>query len=142
MVNKIKDYDVIINRCWPGRAFLQRIIFYKTQATSKVLLIEKGAEIQSRTCISDCVNCLNNDKCSVLCGVGGAGLFSDGKLILDLHSGGMLDTVSHITEQKKRELSVYIEKTLRRFDGKSEEGPTPSSEEKATWSRLFEANST
>lgn len=104
---------------------------------AKVLLIDKGFEANNRQCSRSCVNCKNIKRCSVLCGVGGAGLFSDGKLVLDLRSGGMLDSVSNISDENKIRLTNYIEKTLRGFDGISYYGPTPSDNDIKKWSSEF-----
>ena len=58
----------------------------------KVVLIEKGQRIEKRKCpiregSSKCVNC---KRCGLLCGWGGAGAFSDGKLTLTPDVGGHL----------------------------------------------------
>lgn len=131
--------DVIIIGAGPAGLFAAHRILEKSPK-SKVLLIEKGNDINLRNCNENCEKCGNFSKCSLLCGVGGAGLFSDGKLVLDLHSGGLLDSITDITENEKQFLSQYIEKTLRNFDGVSKDGPIPSSEDKYMWSSLFNKN--
>lgn len=58
----------------------------------KVLLIEKGSKIERRKCpLREGVkNCLCCPTCGLLCGWGGAGAFSDGKLTLTPEVGGHL----------------------------------------------------
>jgi len=58
----------------------------------KVLLIEKGSKIEKRKCplregVKQCLSCKT---CGLLCGWGGAGAFSDGKLTLTPEVGGHL----------------------------------------------------
>ena len=58
----------------------------------KILLIEKGSKIERRKCpLREGVkNCLCCPTCGLLCGWGGAGAFSDGKLTLTPEVGGHL----------------------------------------------------
>lgn len=58
----------------------------------KILLLEKGKDIASRICPikNDGHPCRNCSPCSVVCGWGGAGAFSDGKLTLTPEFGGVL----------------------------------------------------
>lgn len=136
MVRIMNNFDTIIIGAGPAGLFsayriLQRI------PNAKILLIDKGFEADNRHCIRSCTNCKNIKSCSVLCGVGGAGLFSDGKLVLDLRSGGLLDSVSNISYEEKNRLSNYIETTLKGFDGISFYGPTPSDNDIKKWSNKF-----
>lgn len=61
--------------------------------TIKVLLLEKGHDIQKRICpivakkTKTCVKC---DPCAIMEGMAGAGAFSDGKYIISLEYGGWL----------------------------------------------------
>ena len=139
MNNKQQKYDVIIIGAGPAGLFAAYRILEKLPDMS-VLLIEKGTNIKSRRCEKNCSICPDYEKCNILCGVGGSGLFSDGKLVLDLHSGGLLDSLTDIKEQSKKRLSEYIEKTLKQFDGVSQDGPTPSSDNIIEWSNMFNRN--
>ena len=58
----------------------------------KILLIEKGSKIERRKCPirEGQKQCLNCKTCGLLCGWGGAGAFSDGKLTLTPEVGGHL----------------------------------------------------
>ena len=73
------DYDVII--VGGGPAGLFSAFHLVENSDLRVLMIEKGRKPLSRSCPNNnrqrCVNC---DPCNILSGVGGAGLFSDGKL--------------------------------------------------------------
>ena len=132
----MRYYNVVIVGAGPAGIFAAYHIL-KNSEKGSVLLVEKGMEPQKRECCGDCQKCPFTDRCNILCGVGGSGLFSDGKLILDLHSGGKLDAVSMLTESEKTELSEYIVETLKRYDGVSEPSPKLTSDEQQEWKRIF-----
>ena len=72
-------YDVII--VGGGPAGLFAAYHLKEFSNLKVLLIEKGRDSLKRKCpnnrLQKCVQC---EPCNILSGIGGAGLYSDGKL--------------------------------------------------------------
>src|SRR5664280_1829493 len=75
----------------------------------KILVLEKGRDITSRHCPSNhhgsiCVHC---KPCDILCGWGGAGAFSDGKLTLTTEFGGWLD--NFVPKERLRELIEYVD---------------------------------
>lgn len=75
----------------------------------KVILIEKGQKIEKRKCpiregSPKCVNC---KRCGLLCGWGGAGAFSDGKLTLTPDVGGHL--VDYMSREKVEQLIKYAD---------------------------------
>jgi len=76
-----------------------------------VTIIEKGKDVGKRACPRDgigyCVNCI---RCDLVHGVGGGGLFSDGKLNLNpLIGGNMLEFVSREEAEKTIQ---YIDDTF------------------------------
>ncbi len=87
----MKNYDVIIVGAGPAGIFAAlEIVAAKKNA--KVLLIEKGRDIEDRVCPSAVkdVSCEACPECGLLCGWGGAGAYSDGKLTLSQKTGGNL----------------------------------------------------
>ncbi|WP_333665282.1 FAD-dependent oxidoreductase, partial [Desulfobacter postgatei] len=72
-------YDVIIVGGGPAGLFAAYHLV--EHAGLKVLLIERGERPQKRKCpISKVQKCAQCDPCNILSGIGGAGLYSDGKL--------------------------------------------------------------
>ncbi|MFH1156201.1 MAG: NAD(P)/FAD-dependent oxidoreductase [Pseudomonadota bacterium] len=73
------DYDVII--VGGGPAGLFSAYYLVENSKLRVLMIEKGKQSLARKCpnhnLQRCTGC---DPCNILSGVGGAGLYSDGKL--------------------------------------------------------------
>jgi len=87
-----------------------------TQASGlRVLLIEKGRDIDGRDCPardsgSLCISC---SPCNLVCGLGGAGAFSDGKLTLTWEAGGRLR--DYLGEYDAESLIRYIDDVYLRF---------------------------
>ena len=84
-------YNVAIIGAGPAGIFTALEIV-KLKPEWKVVLIEKGARIEKRVCLlregyKSCPSCKT---CGLLCGWGGAGAFSDGKLTLTPDVGGHL----------------------------------------------------
>ena len=92
-------YNVAIIGAGPAGIFAALEIM-KLKPDWKVVLIEKGQRIEKRKCpiregSPKCVNC---KRCGLLCGWGGAGAFSDGKLTLTPDVGGHL--VDYMTRKQ------------------------------------------
>ena len=102
-----KHYDVIIVGAGPAGIFAA-IEIVSSNRDIKVLMIEKGEDIEKRLCpsLNDNVSCRTCPDCNVLCGWGGAGAFSDGKLNLSREIGGNLSR--YVSED---ELQVLIDYT-------------------------------
>lgn len=96
----VKNYDyAIIGGGIGGLMCAYRIIENKPSA--KVVIIEKGADLENRNCpivskkTSRCVKCKS---CAIMEGLAGAGAFSDGKYIISTEYGGWLpDLLPHET---------------------------------------------
>ncbi len=82
---------------------------YELSNYFEVEIIEQGRDVDSRKCpVLDGKNCINCNPCNILSGLGGAGLFSDGKLNLNPKIGG--DLTEFLPENKAWELIEYIDK--------------------------------
>lgn len=109
-----KQYDVIIVGAGPAGIFTS-LELVKAGTGLKILIIEKGRDIKDRFCParergSSCLNC---SPCSITCGWGGAGAFSDGKLTLSTEVGGSLE--QYIGEKKLADLIDYVDKIYVEF---------------------------
>ncbi len=101
-------YNVAIIGAGPAGIF-SALEIVKLRPEWKVVLIEKGQKIEKRKCpiregSPKCVNC---KRCGLLCGWGGAGAFSDGKLTLTPDVGGHL--VDYMSREKVEELIKYAD---------------------------------
>ena len=81
----------------------------------KIVLIEKGTKIEKRKCLlregyEKCPSC---KKCGLLCGWGGAGAFSDGKLTLTPDVGGHL--LDYMDRAKVEDLIKYTDDIYLKF---------------------------
>jgi uncharacterized FAD-dependent dehydrogenase len=106
----MKNYDVIIVGAGPGGIFTA-LELVKLNSGLKILLIDKGGDIEHRSCPAIIKNrpCaeFNCNLCGLLCGWGGAGAFSDGKLNLSTQIGGFLN--QYFDEEKLSELIKYVD---------------------------------
>ena len=74
-----ENYDVII--VGGGPAGLFAAYYLSEHSDCRVLLLEKGKSCLNRNCpINTYQECIKCKPCNILSGIGGAGLFSDGKL--------------------------------------------------------------
>jgi len=102
-----RKYDVIIVGGGPAAIFAALEL---SQASDlSILLIEKGRDIDKRQCPArdtggSCVSC---SLCNLVCGLGGAGAFSDGKLTLTSRVGGRLS--EYLGESQTEALIGYAD---------------------------------
>lgn len=87
-------YDIIIVGAGPAGLFAANE-FTKEWASpagkKKILVIDKGEDVEARRCFVEEVGYCNHcEECNIMCGVGGAGTFSDGTLNLRPDVGGDL----------------------------------------------------
>ena len=106
-------YDVIIVGGGPAGLFAA---YHLTEYSKlKVLLIEKGKSPLERKCpnhnLQKCIQC---DPCNILSGVGGAGLYSDGKLNF-IPRLGKTDLTQFMSMNSAQELIDETEKIFTKF---------------------------
>jgi uncharacterized FAD-dependent dehydrogenase len=109
----MKNYDVIIIGGGPAGIFAALELCQTTGL--KILLIEKGKDISGRRCPvrdtgSTCVACR---PCNLVCGLGGAGAFSDGKLVLSTEVGGHLG--DYLGKESAARLIKYVDELYVKF---------------------------
>ncbi|MFA5309652.1 MAG: FAD-dependent oxidoreductase [Dehalococcoidales bacterium] len=123
-----ETYDVIVVGGGPAGIFAA--LELSQSARLKVLLLEKGKDITRRKCpVRDSgESCAGCQPCNLVCGLGGAGAFSDGKLVLSSQVGGHMG--EYLGEERAAGLIKYVDDLYVKFgaakkvfggDGKIEE---------------------
>lgn len=101
-------YDVIVVGAGPAGIFTA-LELVRLNANKKILLIEKGRQIEQRSCpkekTKECVSC--KPYCHITTGFSGAGAFSDGKLSLSYEVGGDLPKL--ISSSRAQEFIEYTD---------------------------------
>lgn len=109
----VKAYDLIIIGAGPAGIFTALELADKGL---KILMVEKGQDIRERIVTSRNKNAPAKDKMrNVVCGWGGAGAFSDGKLTLTTEFGGNLD--DYMSKADLTEKINYVDDTYCLFGG-------------------------
>jgi len=124
------SYDVIIIGSGPAGIFAALELVKNPDL--KILMIEKGSDIQQRTCpmIESSVPCVQCSLCGILCGWGGAGAYSDGKLTLTSDFGGRLK--EYLSSDDLSSFIEYVDSLYQSFGA----GGTVHGEDNAAMSRL------
>lgn len=109
----VKTYDVIIIGAGPAG------IFTALELADKgldILIVEKGQDIRDRIATSLNRDAKPEDRVrNVVCGWGGAGAFSDGKLTLTTEYGGNLD--DYMPKADLMDKIRYVDEVYCRFGG-------------------------
>lgn len=107
------DYDVVI--VGGGPAGLMAAYWLGEHSKLRVLLVEKGLMPHQRKCpMSEGHRCRNCTPCQILNGIGGAGLFSDGKLNF-IHKLGKTDLTQFLSQSEARAIIDETEGIFNRF---------------------------
>ncbi len=119
-------YDLIIVGAGPAGIFAA-LEAVNLKQDLKIAIIEKGPKIEKRKCFiregkKECVHC---KKCGLLCGWGGAGAFSDGKLTLTPDVGGHL--AEYLPKNEVDKLIKYTDDIYLKFGATTEVFGTDSS---------------
>ena len=105
----MKRYDVIIVGAGPGGIF-SAFELTKKDSDLKIAVFETGTSLEKRKCPIDGVkikSCINCRRCSIMCGFGGAGAFSDGKYNITNAFGGTL--FQYIGKKQAVDLMRYVD---------------------------------
>ena len=106
------DFDVIIVGAGPAGLFASAWLGENTDLS--VLVIERGQPAAKRDCPERRLGCIHCKPCNILSGIGGAGLFSDGKLNF-IHKLGKTDLTQFMDESAARALIDETEAMFNRF---------------------------
>ena len=106
------SFDVIVIGAGPAGIFSALEL---ADSGMKVLILEKGRDIGFRACPIHTlgVKCVYCKPCGILCGWGGAGAYSDGKLTLTTEFGGMLDL--YVGKTSLAKLIDYVDAIYLKF---------------------------
>ncbi len=107
------NYDVIIVGGGPAGLFAAMELS-RTHGL-RVLLLEKGKDIDKRICLAleEGGTCPPCSPCHLVSGLGGAGAFSDGKLTLSSQVGGRLP--EYLDAGELEGFINYVDGVYRRF---------------------------
>ncbi|WP_310601057.1 FAD-dependent oxidoreductase [Desulfobulbus sp.] len=123
-----QQYDVIVVGGGPAGLFAAYHLSEHTPL--RILLIEKGKPSLKRTCPIGEKGCAHCQPCNILCGIGGAGLFSDGKLNF-IHKLGKTDLTQFLGIADACALIDETESIFNRFDMDGQVYPTDMEQARA-----------
>ncbi len=114
-----KEWDIIIIGMGPAGMFAAYKLIKKAPHL-KILMIDRGKSVDMRSCTAletgVCVQC---PVCDIMCGEGGAGIFSDGTLNLRYDIGG--DLSKYATDiSEAEELIIEVDEIFLKFGAPSD----------------------
>ncbi|UCD58093.1 MAG: NAD(P)-binding protein, partial [Candidatus Hydrogenedentota bacterium] len=110
-------YDAVIVGAGPAGMFAAREL---ARGRLKVLVVDRGRDASERRCKMGYADiCYECDPCNILCGVGGAGTFSDGTLNLRPDVGGNLRDYTR-TDGQAWALVDEVDKTFVQYGVRDE----------------------
>ena len=113
----MKKYDIVIVGSGAAGVFMAYELT-KIENKARVLVLEKGTELDKRVCPikerndGKCINCRT---CSIMNGYGGAGTLSDGKYNITTQFGG--DIHKYVGVDEAIELMEYVDSVLCSMGG-------------------------
>ncbi|MBI5064447.1 MAG: FAD-binding protein, partial [Desulfatitalea sp.] len=111
--SSVTQFDVIIVGAGPAGLFAAYHLCEHSDL--KVLLVDKGKPPERRKCPMTALDpCQRCKPCNILCGIGGAGLFSDGKLNY-IHKLGKTDLTQFMPLAAAQALIAETEQIFNRF---------------------------
>lgn len=126
--SKKNEFDIIIVGCGPAGLF--GAYYLSEHSDLRVLVIEKGKPPLKRKCPIGDKGCIRCRPCNILCGVGGAGLFSDGKLNF-IHKLGKTDLTQFLSASEACRLIDETEEIFNTFGMDGQVFPTDMDQAKS-----------
>ncbi|HPD90176.1 MAG TPA: NAD(P)/FAD-dependent oxidoreductase [Bacillota bacterium] len=108
----MNKYDVIVIGAGASGVFLSYELT-KLENKATVLMLDKGAPLESRACpikLGKTETCIKCNPCHIMSGYGGAGTLSDGKYNITTEFGG--DLHSYVGVDHALELMEYVDQVL------------------------------
>lgn len=113
----MNKYDVIVIGAGASGVFLSYELT-KLENKATVLMLDKGAPLESRACpikLRKTETCIKCNPCHIMSGYGGAGTLSDGKYNITTEFGG--DLHSYVGVDHALELMEYVDQVLCNMGG-------------------------
>jgi len=105
------EYDVVIVGAGPAGMFAAEVL---SESQLRVLIVDMGKDALERKCKMSPENgCMHCSPCDIMCGVGGAGTFSDGTLNLRPDIGG--DLTEFVSNEEAWRLVDEVDKIFLKY---------------------------